>query len=296
MLEAVSSPAVEGVSGWLRWAEVHLTERGVASPRLDAELLLADVLDTDRVGLRLAGERPLAIAIAARYARLVERRGAREPLQYLRGRQEFFSREFVIDASVLVPRAETEILVEAVLERARPLARPSIVDVGAGSGAIAVTLALELPCARIVGTESSVEALRVARANAERLGAAARVELRRGDLLAPCAGERFDLVVSNPPYVARAEIDALEPEVRDYEPRLALDGGPDGLAIYRRLAAEAASVLAVGGAVAIEIGQGQRAAVEGIFAAVGFAAPEAHRDLAGIERVLVFERSGRARG
>ncbi|MBI2964525.1 MAG: peptide chain release factor N(5)-glutamine methyltransferase [Deltaproteobacteria bacterium] len=291
---ADSPPPADGLAARLRWAERHLAARGVASPRLDAELLLADVLGTDRAGLRLGRERPLDRRLADRFVRLVERRGAREPLQYLRGRQEFFSRDFTVDRAVLVPRPETEILVEVALERARRVARPSILDLGTGSGAIAVTLALELPQARIVATEISEPALSAARANAVRLGAAARVQLRRGDLLAPCAGERFDLVVSNPPYVPSAEIAALEPEVGEWEPRLALDGGPDGLAVHRRIAAEVASAVAPGGEVVIEIGRGQGAAVAAIFAAAGFAAREARRDLAGIERVLVFARAAGA--
>lgn len=296
MLEAASSPGSESVSACLRRAEIHLAQCGVASARLDAELLLADVLGTDRARLRVDAARPLGLSAYERYARLVERRGEREPLQYIRGRQEFFSRDFVVDRSVLVPRPETEILVETALAKARSFTRPSIADVGSGSGAIAVTLALEHPQARIVATDVSVDAIRVGRANAERLGAAPRVEFRCGDLLMPCAGESFDLVVSNPPYVASAEIQSLEPEVRDHEPRIALDGGPDGLSVYYQLAQAASGALRPAGALVLEVGIGQHKAVEAIFAAAGFAACEVRRDLAGIERVLTIEHVRAARG
>jgi release factor glutamine methyltransferase len=277
-------------------AEAHLAERGVGNPRLDAEVLLAHALGVERVQLCLDAARPLADAPRERFSGLVHRRGEREPLQQILGRQDFFSREFFVDASVLVPRPETEILVEEAMRLASSLERPRIVDVGAGSGAVAITLALELPRARVVATELSAAAIAVARANAARLAVADRVEFRRGDLLAPCAGERFDLVVSNPPYVPSADIESLEPEVRDHEPRLALDGGVDGYAVHRRLAAGVAEALDGQGAAVVEIGWGQRRRVAEIFAAVGFSACAVRSDLAGLERVLTLRRGGIRRG
>jgi release factor glutamine methyltransferase len=274
----------------LERAARYLAERGIESARLEAEVLLADVLGWDRA--RLFAERGHEIDDGERLRldELLLRRGRREPLQHVRGRQEFFSREFVVDSRVLIPRPETEVLVETALAIARAIERPAILDVGTGSGAIAITLALGLPDAVICATDSSPEAIEVARSNARRLGADARVEFRRGDLCAPFAERRFDLVVSNPPYVPSREIAALAPEVRDHEPRVALDGGADGLEHYRRLATSASEVMTTGGALLVEIGFGQREPAAGAFAAGGFVVANVTRDLSGIERVLTVRR------
>ena len=280
----MSSP----VSVELERAAAFLAARGVESARLEAEVLLADALGSDRGRLYL--ERVVSEPVRLRFAELLDRRGRREPLQHLRGRQEFFSRDFVVDPCVLIPRPETERLIEIVLGLLRPIQRPRILDVGTGSGVIAVTLALELPGARVFATEVSAAALEVAMENARRLGAGERIEFRRGDLVAPFAGERFDLVVSNPPYVPTGEIAGLSPEVRDHEPRVALDGGADGLELYRRLAACVDEVLVERGWLAVEIGFGQGDAVRRMFSQSGSTAVEVERDLAGIERVVVVRR------
>jgi len=280
------------IGSCLRAATAHLGERGVANARLDAEVLLAHVLSVDRFRLCLDSARPLADRLLERFAGLVDRRSKREPLQKILGRQEFFSREFSVDASVLVPRPETEILVEEAVRLAASIESPRIVDVGAGSGAVAITLALELPQARVVATELSPAAIAVGRANAARLAVADRVEFRRGDLLAPYAGQRFDLVVSNPPYVPSADIESLEPEVRDHEPRLALDGGIDGHDLHRRLASAVTEALEPQGAAVVEIGYGQQPTVAEIFGRAGFVVCAVRRDLAGIERVLTLRRGG----
>ena len=280
----MSSP----VSVELERAAAFLAARGVESARLEAEVLLADALGSDRGRLYL--ERVVSDPVRLRFAELLDRRGRREPLQHLRGRQEFFSRDFVVDPCVLIPRPETERLIEIVLGRLRPIQRPRILDVGTGSGVIAVTLALELPSAQVFATEVSVAALEVAKENARRLGVRERIEFRSGDLALPFAGERFDLVVSNPPYVPSEEIAGLSPEVRDHEPRVALDGGPDGLELYRRLAACVDEVLAERGWLAVEIGFGQGDAVRRMFSQSGTTAVEVERDLAGIERVVVVRR------
>ena len=280
----MSSP----VSVELERAAAFLAARGVESARLEAEVLLADALGSDRGRLYL--ERVVSDPVRLRFAELLDRRGRREPLQHLRGRQEFFSRDFVVDPCVLIPRPETERLIEIVLGLLRPIQRPRILDVGAGSGVIAVTLALELPSAQVSATEVSVAALEVAKENARRLGVGERIEFRSGDLVAPFAGERFDLVVSNPPYVPTGEIAGLSPEVRDHEPRVALDGGPDGLELYRRLAACVDEVLVERGWLAVEIGFGQGDAVRRMFSRDGSTAVEVERDLAGIERVVVVRR------
>jgi release factor glutamine methyltransferase len=271
-------------------ATSFLAAQGVENARLDAEVLLADVLGFDRSRLLAGGRSALDDRERQTFAALLNRRGRREPLQHLRGRQEFFSREFLVDHRVLVPRPETETLVETVVRLARPLANATILDVGCGSGAVGVTLALELPRAAVFACDISPDAVEVARENARRLNAAGRIEIRCGDLFAPFEGRRFDLVVSNPPYVPSPELERLAPEVRDYEPRLALDGGPDGLDFYRQLAANAADVLGAGGALVVEIGHGQAGAVMRIVGEAELRVAGRDRDLAGIERILTVCR------
>jgi release factor glutamine methyltransferase len=282
--------AAEGGDGsvlsYLRRAVDFLAERGVDNARLDAEVLLADLLGVDRVGVYLNFDRPLSPAEVAGYRESIRRRGKREPLQHIRGRQEFFSRDFRVDRRVLVPRPETELVVEEALSIAREVGSPRVLDLGTGSGVIAITLALELATAEVFAGDLSSEALAVAAENAARLGVADRVRFGEGDLAAAFEGERFDLVVSNPPYIAAAELATLAPELRDFEPRLALDGGVDGLEVYRRIAAALGLVLSPGGACVLELGAGQRERVTEIFAERGFAVANVRRDLAGIERVL----------
>jgi release factor glutamine methyltransferase len=262
-----------------------------ASPtaRLDAELLLAHVLGWGRA--RLLAERDFAPSEAQRaaFSALVQRRQALEPVAYLVGRREFYGLEFAVDPRVLVPRPETELLVELAIARARDLPRRRgpgalrIADVGTGSGAIAVALAVHLPQAQIQAVDISPEALAVARANVERHGVAARVRLLEGSLLAPVEPP-LDIVVSNPPYTVLAEVDE---GVRLHEPRLALDGGEGGLAVYPRLLEEALAKLAPGGLLLAEIGAWQG---EALLALARGLAPEAgvrlHQDLAGRDRVL----------
>jgi release factor glutamine methyltransferase len=272
----------------LAGASRFLAECGVDNPRLDAELLLADLLAVERSRLYVDLDRALDDAERAGFDERIRRRGGREPLQRILGTQEFFSREFEVDASVLIPRPETEALVEAALARARGIDAPKILDVGTGSGAIAITLALELPKARVSATDVSPGAIEAARANARRL--AATVEFRRGDIVAPFTGERFDLIVSNPPYVPSGELAGLAPEVRDHEPRVALDGGVDGLEAYRVLAGSVGEALEEDGGIVVEIGFGQREGVGALFAAAGYRVLRTDRDLAGIERVLTIER------
>ena len=276
----------------LRKATGFLRDRGVANPRLDAELLLADVLGVDRVGVYLSFERPLTEEELTLYRERIRRRGRREPLQHIRGRQEFFSREFRVDRTVLVPRPETETLVETALERIRGRPAARVLDVGTGCGAIAITLALEAPGSKVCAVDVSAEAVEVARDNAGRLGAG--VDLRAGDLFEPFHGERFDLVVSNPPYVRTEAIAALEPEVRDFDPRAALDGGEDGLDFQRRLATNAGSALVEGGALVVEVGAGQARAVADLFASAGLVSIWTRSDLAGIERVVGGVRAASA--
>jgi release factor glutamine methyltransferase len=274
----------------LGWTQGRFAEADIATARLDAELLLARVLGYDRVGLYTHFDQPLGPEELAAYRALIKRRLGGEPIAYLIGRREFRSLEFEVDSRVLVPRPETEILVEAALAHLGPLpdedlaTPPRAVDVGTGSGAIAIALKAERPDLQMIAIDRSPEAAQVARANAERLGVA--IVVREGDLLAPVEGEgALDLIVSNPPYIPTGELATLPPEVKR-EPRAALDGGRDGLDIIRRLVQAAPRALKVGGALALEVGAGQAQKVAALFADEGFSSIAIRRDLAGIERVV----------
>ncbi|MBI5443468.1 MAG: peptide chain release factor N(5)-glutamine methyltransferase, partial [Deltaproteobacteria bacterium] len=220
----------------VRLAAEYLAKKGVPSARLEAEVLLAHALGVRRIELYLQFDKPLAEAEVDRFRDFTRRRARREPSAYITGVREFWSLELRVDPSVLVPRPETEVLVEATLARLDEGPR-TILDVGTGSGAIALGLLSERPAWRAVGVDASAGALAVSAANAERLGLSARFEARSGDLFSAVAGERFDAVVSNPPYIPSRVIEGLEPEVSRYEPREALNGGPDGLEAIRRLVA-----------------------------------------------------------
>jgi release factor glutamine methyltransferase len=276
----------------LEWTTRRFADAAIDSPRLAAQILLAHALGIDRVQLYVQHDKPLGPDELGRYRDLVRRRLAGEPVAYLTGRQEFWSLPLAVDARVLVPRRDTETLVELVLDQVDRAAALHIADIGTGSGAIALALARELPAAQVVATDRSAEALAVARANAERLGLAGRVELRAGDLYAAlAAGERFDVLVSNPPYIPSGAVDQLAAEVRR-EPRAALDGGPDGLAVLRRLVADAARhLVSPGGLLALEHGFDQGAAVRALIDETGAYQPAATRsDLAGQPRVT-FSRA-----
>ncbi|GAB4255404.1 MAG: peptide chain release factor N(5)-glutamine methyltransferase [Deferrisomatales bacterium] len=273
----------------VRLASDYLRQKGVATPRLDAEVLLARVLGVPRIQLYVQFDKPLAAAEVAAYRDAIARRGRREPVAYITGVREFWSLDLAVDRRVLVPRPETEVLVQACLDRMGRNGR--LADLGTGSGAVALALLSERPGWEGVGVDASAEALAVAAANAGRCGLADRLTLRCGDLLGPLAGERYDLIVSNPPYVPEGEIDSLEPEVSRYEPRSALAGGPDGLAVIRRIAAEAPGALADGGWVAVEFGAGQEQAVGAIFAETGrYGSAETLADYAGRPRVLAARK------
>jgi release factor glutamine methyltransferase len=276
----------------LQWTQTRFQERGLSSPRLDAELLLGHVLGLSRVQLYTSFDKPLAEAELTAFRELIKRRLAGEPIAYLVGKQEFWSLTLHVDERVLIPRRDTETLVEVALRAAR--SRPAairVVDLCTGSGAVALALATELPQATVIATDVSAGALAVARANAERLGLAARVDFREGDLTAPLAGEApFDLVVSNPPYVTVAEMTTLSAEVAR-EPRLALEGGADGLVVLRRLVTAVPPLLAAGGTLAVEHGYQQGEGVRTLFAGVGLAA-ETTKDLAGLDRVTHARSNG----
>jgi release factor glutamine methyltransferase len=273
-----------------------LERAGVDTARLDAECLLAETLGLARWELLLQRHRRLSPDEFGRCLGLLQRRESREPLAYLLGRKEFWSLSLAVSPGVLVPRPETETLVEAALTLLAGVAAPRIVELCSGSGAVALALARELPTARLVATDISWKALRVARANAAAHGLAARIRWRRGDLWRALEGEPWaeaaDLVVANPPYIPTGDLAALMPEVR-WEPRRALDGGPDGLAVIRAILATTPACLRAGGALALEIGAGQAEAVAGLFAADGRYAPvRVFADLAGRPRVIAARRAG----
>ncbi len=273
----------------LTWTKEFLSARGIENARLEAEWLLCAATGMDRMALYLNFEKPLTDQELAAYRAMVARRGKREPLQHILGTQEFCGLEFEVTPDVLIPRHDTETLVNEALAR-MPAAR-SVLDIGTGSGCIAVTLACKLPRAAVTAVDISAAALEVARCNAKRHGAA--IEFLPGSLFQPVAGRYFDLIVSNPPYIPSSEIDRLEPEVRDYDPRGALDGGADGLDIYRNLIPAAGEFLNPHGWLLVEVGAGQAQDVVLLFRnAGGFGEPIVVTDYGSIERVVGAQRKG----
>lgn len=272
----------------LKYATQTLVAVGCDTPRLDAEVLLAHVLGQDRAWLYAHPEHVLSSPQLSAYQALLSRRAGREPVAYLTGHKEFFGLGFIVTPDVLIPRPETERLVELALKRMATSSSPgTIADVGTGSGAIAVTLAVHLPQAHVIATDTSPAALAVAQRNAARHGVADRVFCVQGNLLAPLTGV-LHLIVANPPYLSQAELATAPPEVACWEPRAALDGGLDGLAIIRHLLRMASSRLHPSGALLMEIGAGQRV---GALALAHRHFPQATveiaRDYAGHDRLLV---------
>ena len=272
----------------LQQAIQALQNAEVDEARLNAELLLAYTLGLNRAAILAQPDRQLTPKELTRFRDLAARRVAREPLPYITGHREFFGLDFVVDAHVLIPRPETELLVEHALRIARPLPRLlEIADVGAGSGAIAVTLAVHLPHATVYALDASAGALAVTAENARRHNVAGRVHCGQGDLLAPLAAP-VDLIAANLPYVTTGEWTDLLPEIRDNEPRAALDGGPDGLDAIRRLLATAVPHLRPGGVLLLEIGASQGSAVTSLARRCFPAADlQLHRDYAGLDRLVI---------
>jgi release factor glutamine methyltransferase len=261
-----------------------------ARARQDAERLLLHVLGKNKAWLLAHADDELAEDHASEFLRLIERRFLGEPIQYITGEQEFYGLPFRVTDDVLIPRPETEHLVEKALELAGRFQRPRIVDVGTGSGAIAVALAHKLPEARIAAVDISSSAIEIARGNAELNGVAGRIDFKVSDLLEAVADECFQMVVSNPPYVPIADRDALAAEVREHEPALALFAGEDGLDVYRRLIPAAFAVLEPDGFLVMEIGYGQSEAVGALMSEAGFEQIEFVADLQGIPRVASGRR------
>jgi len=277
---------------WLQRAEGRLSSGSHPErARRDAETLLMHMLHCDRAFLIAHPLERLTAEGAVRYYALVDRRLVGEPIQYITGEAEFYGLPFHVTRDVLIPRPETEHLVEKALALAANFARPHVVDVGTGSGAIAVALAHKLPAAQITAIDLSAPALSVARENAGQNNVASRIRFLEGDLLRPVAEDRFEIVVSNPPYVPEGDRPALAVEVREHEPAMALFAGSEGLDVYRRLIPAAWAALVPGGFVALEIGYGQEAAIRALLAEAGFEQVEFTPDLQGIPRVASAQRT-----
>ena len=270
-----------------------LARKDVDAPRLQTELMLAHLLKLPRMKLYLNFERILSGAELDAVRLLVKRRGQREPLQHIVGSASFCGLEMTVNRNVLVPRPETELLAEAGWEfLATRNPQPSTaLDFGTGSGCIAIALAVKCPGARIVALDASAEALAVAKQNAERNGVSARIKFLHGDgFAALIPGFRFDLIVSNPPYIPSAEIATLQTEVRDFDPHAALDGGADGLDFYRLLAAQAVEWLRPGGKIMLEFGDGQAAAIQKLFTVPAWSVEAVRADYTQRDRILIARR------
>jgi release factor glutamine methyltransferase len=275
----------------LREGERRLQAAGIVHARLDAEQLLRHVTGWDRTRLIVDAAAPVPAVQESSYFSLVGARAARRPLQHLTGRQAFWHQELAVSPAVLIPRPETEILVEAALARLAGIPAPLVADVGTGSGCIAIAVAAERPDAHVVATDISPDALIVARANAVRNAVGARVEFHAGDLLEPVSDlGPLHAVLSNPPYIGEDERGSLEPEVRDHDPAIALFAPGERYSVYRRLAPMAHAVLAPGGWLLVEVGMGMADEVARIFAAAGLAIDAIRPDLQGIDRVVVARR------
>jgi release factor glutamine methyltransferase len=273
-----------------------LAKKGVESPRLQVELLLGHVLQLPRMKLYLNFERTLTPKELVDLRKLVMRRGQREPLQQIVGSTSFCGLELAVNRSVLVPRPETELLAELGWQFLNALPNsptpPQALDFGTGSGCLAIALAVKSSNSNVSAVDISPEALAVARQNAERHQMSARIQFFVGDGFAALPSEaRFDLVVANPPYIPSKEIDTLEPEVRDHDPRQALDGGADGLEFYRRLAGEAGAFLQAGGQIMLEFGDGQEAAIQNLFEQQKWIVESVKADYSGRPRILIAHRA-----
>jgi release factor glutamine methyltransferase len=278
----------------ITWLHGDLQKRGIESARLDADLLVAHALKQKRLSLYLDLDRPLEDAELRTIRALVERRRAFEPIAYILGEREFYGRGFEVNRDVLIPRPDTETLVEQTLIALRNGdGAERVLDLCTGSGAVALTLAAELPARKVLATDVSEAALAVAARNAERLGLTERVELRQGDLFAAVPeGERFAAITANPPYIGAEELLTLAPDVRDHEPALALDAGSDALSFYRRIVAEAPRFLIDGASLLVEVGYTQSSAVQTLFREAGLVDVRSAKDLAGTERVVIGRYAG----
>ena len=272
----------------LRWTTEFFQKHEIDSPRLTAEVLLSHMLQQDRMYLYVHHDQPLEQQEREQFKALIRQRVNGVPTQYLTGKKEFWSLEFHVAPGVLIPRPETEHLVEAAIDLAKTCSHPSIVDIGTGSGAIAISLKHELPEANVYAGDISEDALAIAIDNAKRLLPDEHsLTFCQGDLFTPFQGMTFDLIVSNPPYISSEDYAGLAREVREHEPESALHAGTEGLDVYRHLIADARNYLTPNGYILVEIGYGQEEAVVSIFQEYGFTVKQVIKDYAGIPRVVI---------
>jgi release factor glutamine methyltransferase len=282
----------------LNWATARFKESQLQNPRLSAELLLAHSLNLSREGLYTRLKDPIGEGEKRVSEALINRRLSGEPLQYILGRQEFWSIDLKVDPRVLIPRPDTEILVEqalSVLSRISSKKPPGVLEIGTGSGAIAIAIAREIRKVFFVATDVSRKALILARQNAREAGASEKIAFIQGDLFQPfrCPEGKgpFDIILSNPPYIKKSEMEQLAREVKDFEPAIALNGGEDGFDFHRKIISEAPGYLKRDGWLFLEVGQGQAAGVSGMIGKTGnFLSLERIRDLSGIERVVKAQK------
>lgn len=276
------------ISSIINWTRQYFGSKGIDNPRLDAEVLLSHILGKDRLYLYTHFDQPLTSEELAAYRQAVKRRVMYAPVAYINGYKEFMGLDFVVSPAVLIPRPDTEILVEAALARLNGVEAPAIADLGTGSGAIIVSLLVKLGTAVGTAVDISAEALAVAGENAAKQGVAERLAFLQGDMLQPLAGKKFTALVSNPPYIPDGDIAGLSPEVRQ-EPRLALAGGVDGLNFYRQIVAQGADFLVPTGFIAVEVGINQAEPVAALADTTSRLKVETIlKDYAGIERVVIF--------
>lgn len=265
----------------------YLEQQGCPTPRLDAEVLLCHVLNMDRVQLYVNFDRPLEVSEIDQYRYLIGWRGRRVPVSYLLGKREFYSKEFKVTRDVLIPRPETEILVEQAIKLVQPFIMPRVIDLGTGSGVIAVSLALQISEIQVLAADISSQALAVAQENATLLGVKEKITFLQSDLFQKIPNDKYHLICSNPPYIPTKDLSTLEPEVR-LEPKIALDGGIDGLDFYRRIIAQAPEYLISGGHLVLEIGWDQGAKVIELGRTAGFVNCQIIPDYAGKDRVVTL--------
>ena len=287
MEEQLKTTARWTIGAILNWTATYFAGKGVKTPRLDAEILLAHCLNVDRLYLYLNLDRPLLPDERSRFRELVKRRGLREPVALIIGKKEFWSISLQIRPGILIPRPETEILVEVVLQEIKENPAPKVLEIGTGSGAVAIALAKDNPRVEVLATDTDFTVLPVAQANAKEAELENAVQFIATDLFDSIrpAGY-FDVICSNPPYVPTNIIPTLDPDVRNFEPTRALDGGPDGLDVIRRLTANAENFLNRPGALVLEFGDGQEEAVGRILVSAGFEVIRIFRDLSGKPRVI----------
>lgn len=278
------------ISGILTWTKQYFSEKGVDNPRLDAEVLLSHILGKDRLYLYVNFDQPLQPTELTAFRDAVKRRAERQPVAYIIGSKEFMGLDFKVSPAVLIPRPDTEILVETAISRLEKIDKPRVLDIGTGSGAIIISVIAKLTTAQGTAVDISSDALAVAVANARHNGVAERLQFYQGDLFGPIAGQKFDAILSNPPYIPNSDIAGLEPEVQR-EPKLALAGGKDGLDYYRRLIDQGPAYLNSGGFMAFEVGIGQAAAIADLAKKNhSLQVSDIIKDYAGIDRVVVFKQ------